>query len=285
MSFIKTHPRHWSVVDFDFDKDTGPGLSASQLHIAKTICLLESRCDNYADYLRAVFREREQSWLDAVDRWNFEECQHGEVLRALCESADADFDFDATMHAYQELVAYHAPTGQSVRGSISGELVARCVVEALASALYRVLADATADGTVRAMYSTLAQDEARHYGMFLRMLSALTGTERASSWMRIIYAIRRMLQLEDSQIMAASGIVAGRCPTSGMLRREANWYLCRLYGLYRWKHARYAMQMLLRTVKLDHWRILLPVGTALLLAAVKARWLLAAGSSKLWPPQ
>lgn len=284
MSFIKTHPRHWCVADFDF-ACSGPALAPSQLHIAKTICLLESRCDDYADHLRAVFRDREQAWLDAVDRWNFEECQHGEVLRALCEAADPGFEFDSTMHAYQELVHYHEPTGQSVRGSIAGELVARCVVEALASALYRVLADAAEDATVRAMYSTLAQDEARHFAMFLRMLNALAAGERASWRRRIAYAIRRMLQLEDGQIMAASGIVAGRQPTTPTLRREANWYLGRLYGLYRWKHARYATQMLLRTVQLDRWRILLPVGTALLLAAVKLRWLLAAASSRLWPPR
>ena len=285
MSFIKTHPRHWAVTDFDFAGTGGTVLSESQLHIAKTICLLESRCDDYADYLRAVFREREQNWLDAVDRWNFEECQHGEVLRSLCESAEPGFDFPRTMHAYQELVAYHESTGQSVRGSIAGELVARCVVEALASALYRVLADAAEDATVRAMYSTLAQDEARHFGMFLRMLDALTGGERAGLWMRIVYAIRRMLQLEDGQIMAASGIVAGRRPTTRTLRREANWYLGQLYGLYRWKHARYAMQMLLRTVQLDRWRVLLPVGTTLLLTAVKLRWLCAEIALQLRPPR
>jgi hypothetical protein len=188
------------------------------------------------------------------------------------------------MQTYQELVSYHEPTGQSVRGSIAGELVARCVVEALASTLYRVLADACDDCTVRAMYATLARDEARHFGMFLRMLNALQGSERASWLPRIVYAIRRMLQLEDGQIMAASGIIAGRRPRPATLRREANWYLRQLYGRYRWKHARYAMQMLLRTVGLDRFRMLLPVGTALLLTAVKLRWLWAKVASRRWPP-
>lgn len=286
MSFIKTHPRHWAVADFDFSGKGRPALSPALLHIAKTICLLESRCDDYADYLRAVFRERDQSWLDAVDRWNFEECQHGEVLRALCESVDPTFDFDQSMQVYQELVAYHEPTGQSVRGSIGGELVARCVVEALASALYRVLADAAQDATTRAIFSTLAQDEARHFGMFLRMLET-EGAENAgiSRTMRIVHAIRRMLQLEDGQIMAASGIVAGRKPTTRALRAEAHWYLSQLYVFYRWKHARYAMQMLLRTVQLDRFRILVPMGTAALLLAVKVRWLGAAACSRLWPPR
>jgi hypothetical protein len=76
-------------------------------------------------------------------------------------------EFAATMQKYQALLSYHEPTGQSVRGSIAGELVARCVVEALASTLYDVLADAAPDVTTRVMYTTLAQDEARHLGMFL----------------------------------------------------------------------------------------------------------------------
>ncbi len=81
-----------------------------------------------------------------------------------------DFDFDWCMSKYEALVSYHAPTGESVRGSVAAELVSRCVVEALASTLYRVLADSSLDRNVIAAYSALAQDEARHYGMFLRML-------------------------------------------------------------------------------------------------------------------
>ena len=57
-----------------------------------------------------------------------------------------------------------------MRGSVADELVARCVVEALASTFYRVLRDACADALGRRLLATLSQDEARHYGMFAAML-------------------------------------------------------------------------------------------------------------------
>ena len=44
------------------------------------------------------------------------------------------------------------------------------------------------------------------------------------------------------------------------------------------------MQMLLRTVGLDRWRLLMPVGTGLLLMAIKLRWALAALYTRVWTP-
>jgi hypothetical protein len=61
-------------------------------------------------------------------------------LRAVCEAGDQGFDFGSSMATYNSMVAYHAPTGETVRGSVLAEMVSRCVVEALASTLYQVLA-------------------------------------------------------------------------------------------------------------------------------------------------
>jgi hypothetical protein len=271
MSFIKPLPKHWKPADFDL---SGAEPGEPVLHISKTVCLLESRCDNYAEYLRAIFREREQKWSAAIDRWNFEECQHGELLRDLCESSDAAFRFGPSMANYESMVSYHAPTGQSARGSAGAELVCRCVVEALASTLYRVLADAVDDPDCRRVYSALAQDEARHFGMFSKMLNAeAAATGRLGFFARCAHAIRRMIDLEDGQIMMASCVVAGRAGTAVRPRAEANWYLLRLYGLYRWKHLRYATQMLLQTVRVRPSRPLAALGATLLWIGLKLRWL------------
>lgn len=198
-TFIKPAPNHWKPDDFDL---SNVRLEASLLHITKTICLLESRCDDYAEYLQAILRDRDASWTSAISRWNFEECQHGVVLRAMCEGQDDRFEFDSSMSKYEALVSYHAPTGESVRGSVAAEMVSRCVVEALASTLYRVLADTAADHSVKAVYSALAQDEARHYGMFLKMLNTeAIGNPKIGLFARTWLALRRMLELEDAQIM------------------------------------------------------------------------------------
>ncbi|WP_145168535.1 ferritin-like domain-containing protein [Rubripirellula lacrimiformis] len=271
-TFIKASPNHWKPDDFDL---SSVRLDASLLHITKTICLLESRCDDYAEYLQAIFRDRDASWTSAIERWNVEECQHGFTLRTVCESTDPNFQFDESMSAYESLVSYHEPTGESVRGCVAAEMVSRCVVEALASALYRVLADAATDRNVGAVYTALAQDEARHYGMFMKMLSAEARADPSIGfWTRCSFALKRMLELEDGQIMFASCIVAGRSQQPIRRRREANWYLAKLYRLYRWKHLRYAVRMLLPVIGVRANRWLVWPATALIWTAVKVRlWL------------
>lgn len=132
------------------------------------------------------------------------------------------------MSKYEEIVSYHDPTGESVRGSVAAEMVSRCVVEALASTLYRVLADAIDDPSGTNVYSALAQDEARHFGMFLKMLDTESKIKNVGLLTRTKFALQRMLELEDSQIIVASCVVAGRSEQKIRLRREANVYLSNL---------------------------------------------------------
>jgi hypothetical protein len=270
MSFIKPLPNHWKPSDFLLSDSA---LGEPVLHISKTVCLLESRCDDYADYLRAIFCDRDQIWNAAIDQWNSEECQHGELLRLLCQAVDANFGFGPLMDRYETLVSYHEPNGKSVRGSVGAEMVSRCVVEALASTLYRVLADAADDPKCRLVFSSLAQDEARHFGMFLKMLDTESASVQGLGVLaRCVHAVRRMVALEDAQIMVASCVVAQRSDTPIHQRLEANWYLLRLYGLYRWKHLRYAAKMLLQTVNVCPTRPLTVLYTLVLWVSIKVRW-------------
>lgn len=272
-TFIRPSPNHWKPDDFDL---SNVNLGESLLHITKTICLLESRCDDYAEYLQAILRDRSDAWTSAISRWNFEECQHGVTLRAVCEAGDHDFDFDFCMSRYESLVSYHAPTGESVRGSVAAEMVSRCVVEALASTLYRVLADSTLDRNASAVYSALAQDEARHYGMFLKMLNAEgEKNPKIGILARCRFALQRMIELEDSQIMLASCVVAGRANNTIFQRREANWYLSRLYHFYRWGHLQYAVRMLLLTIDLRPTPFRVWTVTMVMWSAIRIRLLIA----------
>jgi tRNA isopentenyl-2-thiomethyl-A-37 hydroxylase MiaE len=282
-AFIKPSPNHWKPDDFDLSNIS---VDESLLHITKTICLLESRCDDYADYLLAIFRDRDENWTSAIRLWNAEECQHGVTLRKVCESRDQGFDFGKSMAQYEALVSYHAPTGESVRGSVAAELVSRCVVEALASTLYRVLADTATDSQVSTVYSALAQDEARHFGMFLKMLNAEAIDDPTLGFRaRCSFALKRMLELEDAQIMIASCVVAGRADGEIKRRREANEYLANLYRLYRWNHLRYAVRMLLRVVGLRATNWIVGPATMSLWLAVKLRLFLASIAIRVSPPR
>lgn len=244
MPFLKPAARPWRSTDFNYARVGAPAFDADLLHILATTALVESRADQYGDYLRAVFAARGEHWREAIDNWNREEREHGRALRRLCEAAAAPLAFDRMMRAYLDGVAYHACDGRSVRGSIAGELIARCVVEALASTFYRVLRDSCADPTGRAVLHTLALDEARHYGMFLALLQAEQEQAAPSRWQCLRVGFGRMLELSDDQIMFASWLVETDAPPRYDRRISTRRYQARLYRRYRFEHLQFAARLL-----------------------------------------
>lgn len=244
MPFLKPAARPWRATDFNYSRVMPYQFDADLLHILRTTALVESRADQYGDYLRAVFATRGADWREAIDRWNHEEAEHGRALRRLCEAADAPFAFDRHMRAYLDGIAYHACDGRSVRGSIAGELVARCIVEALASTFYRVLRDGCRDETGRAMLHTLALDEARHYGMFHAMLRAETAQSPLSRWRRLRVGLGRMLELSDDQIMFAAWLVDAAAVPRYSRSRTARRYQAALYHRYRFEHVHFAARLI-----------------------------------------
>jgi hypothetical protein len=112
--------------------------------------------------------------------------------------------------------------------------------------------------------------------MFYRMLRAEAEVNpRIGVLGRFRFAMQRVLEIEDAQIMLASCVAGGRTNRTFSLRSEANRYLASLYPLYRWNHVRYAVRMLLRTVALRPTPGLVRSVTAAMWLAIKLRLLLA----------
>ncbi|MEO8671099.1 MAG: ferritin-like domain-containing protein [Tahibacter sp.] len=276
MQFLQPAARPWRVEALDYACIDGATIGPDVMHVLRATALVESRADQYSDYLRAVFAHRNADWNVAIDAWNRDERQHGVALRRLCESVDTEFNFTQCMKTYLATVDYHACDGVSVRGSVAGELVARCVVEALASTLYRVLSDAVRDPMSASILAYVAKDEARHYGMFRALLAAeesLTGP--LGRWRRLRVGIGRMLEWSDDQIMRAAWVASDAFPAPYARRQIAHVYAASLYGHYRYEHLHYTARLLGRTL-LGSTSPLLCDGLALgLWIGVKARWLLA----------
>ncbi|MBL8299656.1 MAG: ferritin-like domain-containing protein [Rhodanobacteraceae bacterium] len=264
MSFLKPAARPWQATDFAYSQVVPRRYDDDLAYILRTTALVESRADQYGDYLRAVFATRGPHWRHAIDAWNREEREHGRALRRLCE-AQGEFAFEYAMTSYLAGVDYHACDGLSVRGSIAGELVARCVVEALASTFYRVLRDSCADETGRAVLHTLALDEARHYGMFRALLADEQQRAPLRGWQRIRVGLRRMLELSDDQILFAAWLVATTAPSHYCRRTTAARYGAALYPRYRFDHLLFAA------------RLICPV-----LFAGRSEWLVRGFAAALW---
>jgi hypothetical protein len=264
MSFLKPAARPWQATDFPYSRVVPGRYDEALAFILRTTALVESRADQYGDYLRAVFATRGPEWREAIDAWNSEEREHGRVLRRLCEAHGA-FAFERSMDAYLAGVDYHVCDGASVRGSIAGELIARCIVEALASTFYRVLRDSCGDETGRAVLHTLALDEARHYGMFCALLEAEQQRARLSLWRRLRVGIGRMLELGDDQILFAAWLVDEAAAPSYRRRATAVRYDAALYRRYQYEHLHFAA------------RLICPV-----LFAARGEWLVRGFAAGLW---
>jgi Mn-containing catalase len=232
-------------------------LSQNIQHIIATTALLESRAALYGDYLLATFAKKDARWLDGVRQWTNEETSHGKMLSHIAMQLGMHSPPEALLARYLADVPYHDNNGVSVRGSVGKELVARCVVEALASTYYRALADSVCEPTTHGTLTFLAQDEARHFGMFRRMLIEERNTDRQLTNFAIITAaLKRMMALGDEQISYASWLVgqardekisdSTSRSTYFSKRFEANVYAAKLYPLYRYKHLHYAAGMLLQ---------------------------------------
>lgn len=283
MSLLKPAAQPWRHTDFCYSRVEPGGYGRGLRHVLRTTALVESRADHYGDYLRAVFATRGAAWRDAIDAWNREEREHGLALQRLCAAIDGDFPAAQLMPAYLVAAPYHDCDGRSVRGSVADELVARCVVEALASTFYRVLRDACADPLGRRLLTTLSQDEARHYGMFAAMLDEECTRQRLPWWRRLRTGIQRMSELSDEQIMAAAWLVERPAAPVYSRRAVARRYQAALYPLYRYKHLDFAARLLAPVLfgrRSDTLARVLALGLCL---GVRLRGALSRVGAALWP--
>ncbi|MFP6757964.1 MAG: ferritin-like domain-containing protein [Alphaproteobacteria bacterium] len=108
----------------------------------KAAALVEANGAIYAAYLRNVFVD-DPAFRDAASAWAVEEQRHGDVLGRWASLADPAFDYPASLARFRDGYSVPVDVGASVRGTRSGELIARCVVEAGTSSLYSAIAAAS----------------------------------------------------------------------------------------------------------------------------------------------
>src|SRR3546814_21066617 len=91
--------------------------------------MVESNGRHYAEYLCNVFSYDPEFQQVALD-WAEEELQHGVVLGKWAGLADPTFVYDDALQRFRDGFKIDLNADASVRGSRTGELLARCMVEA-----------------------------------------------------------------------------------------------------------------------------------------------------------
>lgn len=223
--------KHWTAADIPWDRFDAARVDADLLLLVKAAALVEKNSADYAQYLRNVI-PGDADFAAAADAWAEEEEQHGDVLGRWAELADPQFDFAERFRVFKDGYKIPVDVDTSVRGSRSGELVARCVVEVGTSSYYTSLAHAAGEPVLKAICLKIAGDEFRHYKLFYTHLQRYLATENPSTFAKLRVAVGRIVESDDDELAYAYYAANARDEAYDR-RRFSDAYAARAYRYYR----------------------------------------------------
>lgn len=192
----------WRLQDIEWDRFDPAKVDPAILKVVRAACLVESAADDYVAYLCRVFAD-DPAFQAEAHAWGAEENQHGRALAAWAERADPTFSFDEAFADFQAGFRVRVDATLSVRGSRTGELIARCVVECGTSSLYSALRDATDEPVLKRICHNIAGDEFRHYRLFEKAMRRYAAAEPLPLWRRAWVAFGRVSEASDDELSMA----------------------------------------------------------------------------------
>jgi len=192
----------WALDDIAWEKFDLSQVTPQLLALAKAASLVEANSRDYARYLCEVFSD-DAEFQQAARDWAEEEVQHGMALRRWAELADPTFDYEKSFQTF--VAGYTLPKNvqASVRGSRSGELIARCVVEIGTSSYYTALKQQAGEPVFKEICGKIAADEFRHYKLFYTHLRRYAEQEKLGLFARVRVALGRIAESEDDELAYA----------------------------------------------------------------------------------
>lgn len=240
----------WTIDDIDWSRFDPARVDGEILKVVKAAAMVERNAGDYTAHLARVFRD-DPVFLAALEDWRADEVRHGEVLGRYAQLADADFDFPAAFERFTALYRIDVEANSSVRGSPTGELLARCIVETGTSSFYSAIRDAAAEPLLKDICHRIAGDEFRHYKLFLETMRRVQSRDRLPLWRRVMLAVGRIRETDDDEL-ASAWHAANEAPQRPYDRARCNAaYAVRAYGFYARVHAERAASMVVKAVGVD----------------------------------
>ncbi len=236
----------WNLAQFHWDDVTPAAVDRDLLETVKTAALVEANSADYVIYLRNVFAD-DEVFKAAADEWGKEEALHGAALARWALAVDPSFDFPAALARFRAGYGLPLQASSSVRGSRSGELVARCVVESGTCSFYSAMRDHSPDPVLREICLRIAQDEARHYRLFETHLQRYLKAEPLPWLARLKVAWGRVDEAEDDELAYAfysANVPSNTAPYERQRYADAYWR--RAMKLYRPQHLHGLTRMVLK---------------------------------------
>lgn len=192
----------WTLSDIDWDSFDKEKVDPDLLSVVKAAALVEYNGKDYATYLNNVFRKF-PNLKPVIDQWAVEEVMHGTALGRWAELADPTFNFKKAVKRFRDGYSINLDAATSVRGSKSGEMIARCIVETGTSSFYTALKEAADEPVLKQICAKIAADEFRHYKLFYEEYLKFSKADHLSLWQRLKAAVGRIMETSDDELSYA----------------------------------------------------------------------------------
>lgn len=257
----------WTLADIPWDRFDPARVDPEMVRIVKAAAMVEFNGGDYATYLSNVFHD-DPDFQAAAGYWAEEEIQHGAALARWAKLADPSFDFEVSFKRFTEGFRLPLEATKSVRGSRTGELIARCIVETGTSSYYSALAEATDEPVLKAICRKIAGDEFRHYKLFYDHMKRYEALERPGILTRARVILGRLRETRGDDELPMAYYCANRDEFAHYDRRlSGRAYSRRASRYYRSHHIERAIAMALKALGIR------PNGRlALALARIARRW-------------
>jgi hypothetical protein len=238
----------WTLDDIPWQRFDPTRIDPEILRIVKAAALVEYNGAAYAHHLCRVFA-RDPAFRANAERWGEEEVQHGVALARWAQLADPTFDFAGAVARFRAGFQANFDNDRSRRGSLAGEMLARCVVETGTSSYYTALRESAGEPVLQEICRHIAADELRHYRLFYKTMTAYQARERLGLWTRLRIALGRVAESDDDEL-AYAYYAANEAGMDYDRRRCGRAYARRALALYRPHHVERIVTMVLKAVGL-----------------------------------
>jgi len=242
--------KHWRIEQVAWDRFDPGCVDAGLIPLVKAAAMVERNGDDYALYLKSVFRD-DPDFKRAADNWAEEEVQHGEALGRWAALADPGWDFRAAFDRYREGYRINTTADASIRGSLTGELIARCMVETGTSSYYTALGEGTEEPVLKEICRLIAADEYRHFKLFYDHMKRYLARENLSFLQRLRVAAGRIGESEDDELAYAFHCANEAPGTPYDHDRCIAGYMGRAMAYYRYHHIERGMGMVFKSIGLE----------------------------------
>jgi rubrerythrin len=242
--------KHWRIEQVAWDRFDPSRVDPDVVPLVKAAAMVERNGDDYALYLKSVFRD-DPDFHAAADNWAVEEIQHGDALGRWATLADPGWDFQAAFERYRESFKIDTKADASIRGSRTGELIARCMVETGTSSYYTALAEGSEEPVLKQVCRLIAADEYRHFKLFYDHMRRYLARENLTFMQRLKVAAGRIGESEDDELAYAFHCSNEDPGTPYDHDRCIVGYMGRAMGYYRFHHIERGMGMIFKSVGLE----------------------------------